>query len=186
MAKRKPYNGLLSDLGIIALSIFIAIILARTDALITLFTATHGLELVGSFIAGLFFTSIFTTAPAIATLGELAQLNSVFLVALFGAAGALIGDFIIYQFVKDRVAEHLMELLKTEGVLRRTRTLLKRSSFRWIAFLLGGLVIASPLPDELGISLIGFSKMSVFRFAVLSYLFNFLGILLIGLAAQAL
>ncbi len=182
----KSAHGLVQDFGIIVLSVLVAIILARTGILIQILAATEGLELFGSFVAGIFFTSIFTTAPAIATLGELARVNPLFQVAAVGALGALIGDLLIYRFVKDHVAEHLMEILSVRGGLKRLQTLLRRNSFRWMAFLLGGLIIASPLPDELGISLIGFSRMSTKRFVVLSLVFNFVGIVLIGLAARAL
>ncbi len=164
----------------------IAIILIESNVLSEILDSTKDLVFVGSFIAGLFFTSIFTTAPAMVTLGEIAQGHSIILNAVIGALGAVLGDLIIFRFVKDRFSEHLTDLLATQGGGRRLRALLKRRSFRWITFLLGGLIIASPLPDELGVSLLGFSKMRASGFVILSFLGNFLGILLIGLAARAL
>ena len=56
--------------------------------------------------------------------------------------------------------------------------------FRWLTLLAGALLIASPLPDELGIALLGFSKVSTRYFAILSFVFNFLGILGIGFTAH--
>ncbi len=176
----------MQDVGIIVLSICIAIILIESNVLSEILDSTKDLVFVGSFIAGLFFTSIFTTAPAMVTLGEIAQGHSIILNAVIGALGAVLGDLIIFRFVKDRFSEHLTDLLATQGGGRRLRALLKRRSFRWITFLLGGLIIASPLPDELGVSLLGFSKMRASGFVILSFLGNFLGILLIGLAARAL
>ena len=61
----------------------------------------------------------------------------------------------------------------------------KLKFFRWLTFLVGGLIIASPLPDELGISILGFSKMKVSWFIAISLVFNFIGILLIGVVARA-
>ena len=52
--------------------------------------------------------------------------------------------------------------------------------------MLGGIIIASPFPDELGISLLGFSKMKTTAFIPVSLIFNFLGILAIGLIAKAI
>ena len=176
----------MQDIGIVVLSICIAIILIESSVLSQILNSTKDLAFVGSFIAGLFFTSIFTTAPAMVTLGEIAQTHSPIINALVGAAGAVLGDLIIFRFVKDRFSEHLTEILATQGGGRRLRSLLKRRSFRWITFLLGGLIIASPLPDELGVSLLGFSKMKASGFIILSFLGNFLGILLLGLAARAL
>ena len=73
-----------------------------------------------------------------------------------------------------------------QSVWRRFHLLFKRRFFRWITFLAGGLILASPLPDELGVAVLGFSKMRLKYFALLSFVFNFLGIAVIGLVARAL
>ena len=179
-------NNLVRVLVLVVFSILIAIILAKTGALQDFITSTQEIRFIGSFIAGIFFTSVFTTAPAIVALGEIAHANSIISTALLGSMGALAGDLIIYKFVKDRLSEHLMELIKHQGGGKRLRVLLKLKYFRWLTFLVGGLIIASPLPDELGISLLGFSKMRMRFFVALSVVFNFIGILLIGLVAKTL
>jgi len=55
-----------------------------------------------------------------------------------------------------------------------------------LTFLVGGLIIVSPFPDEIGVSLLGFSKMRTSWFISLSFVFNFTGILLVGWVAKAL
>ncbi|MEK7128218.1 MAG: hypothetical protein AAB933_01475 [Patescibacteria group bacterium] len=185
MKKDSEKIFLLKDIAIIVLSIVVAVILVKTDALIKILTSTKELELLGSFIAGAFFTSIFTTAPAIVTLGEIAQANSLVVTALLGGAGAVVGDLIIFQFIRNRFSNHLLELLACRGIKRRMKFLSKLKFFRWLTFLVGGLIIASPLPDELGISILGFSKMKVSWFIAISFIFNFIGILLIGVVARA-
>lgn len=167
-------------------SIIIAIFLAKTHILVDILTSTQSLEMVGSLVAGMFFTSVFTTAPAAVTLGELAQVNSIFLIAFFGALGAALGDLIIFKFLNDRFSRHLLELLKKKGGKKRIKHLLSLKYFKWFTFLLGGLIIASPLPDELAIVLLGFSKMRPSWFIPFSFVANFIGILLIGLIARAL
>lgn len=174
------------DISIIVCSIIISIFLAKTDLLVDILTATKGLEVFGSFVAGIFFTSAFTTAPATVTLGEIAQVNSILLVAFFGAVGAALGDLIIFRFVKDRFSKHLMELLKKKGGKERIKHLLRLRYFRWLTLLLGGLIIASPLPDELAVILLGFSKMRPSLFIPFSFISNFIGITMIGLVARAL
>lgn len=187
MSARDRVQGfLLHDVMVIIVSVAVALFLVRTEALARILTSTRELEFLGSFIAGMFFTSVFTTAPAIVTLGEMARLNSVFPVALFGAAGAVLGDLIIFRFIRDRFAEHLMELMKHQHMGKRMRALLKLRLFRWVSLFVGGLIIASPLPDELGISLFGFSKLKTSWFVPLSFTFNFLGIVLIGMVARAI
>lgn len=180
-------NGfLLHDVLLIVISISVAVALTKTGVLAKVLTSTEELEFLGSFIAGLFFTSVFTTAPAIVTLGEIARANSILPVALFGAAGAVIGDLVIFRFVRDTLAEHVLELVRHRNRGRRIQVLFKRKLFRWLSFFVGGLIIASPLPDELGIGLFGFSNMKMLWFVPLSFFFNFFGIVLIGLVAQAL
>ncbi|OGN01630.1 MAG: hypothetical protein A3I26_03780 [Candidatus Yanofskybacteria bacterium RIFCSPLOWO2_02_FULL_43_10] len=179
-------NNLIRDLALVVFSVLIAVILAKTGALQELITSTKEMRLIGSFIAGIFFTSIFTTAPAIVALGEIAHANSVILTALLGGMGALAGDLVIYKFVRDRLSEHLGELIKHQDGGKRLGMLFKLKYFRWLTFFVGGFIIASPLPDELGVSLLGLSKMRIRFFIVLSFVFNFVGILLIGLVAKTL
>jgi hypothetical protein len=168
------------------MSIFLAVVLAETHILENLLSTTKDYGLLGSFVAGLFFTSIFTTAPSVVALGEISQMQSIIQVAFVGAAGAMLGDLLIFQFIRDKLSEHLMELMKGEiaGAKRKFRHHLK--FFRWLTFFVGGLIIASPLPDELGVGLLGLSKMNTVWFAPLSFLFNFIGILMIGLVANAI
>ncbi|MFH1990444.1 MAG: hypothetical protein ABIJ19_01135 [Patescibacteria group bacterium] len=64
-------------------------------------------------------------------------------------------------------------------------SIFKLRIFRWSLAFLGALVIASPLPDELGLMMLGFSKMKTSLFVPVSFLFNSLGILIIGLIARA-
>ena len=179
-------SSLARDLALVVFSILMAVILAKTGVLQDFITSTKEVRFIGSFIAGIFFTSVFTTAPAIVALGEIAHANSVISTALLGGMGALVGDLIIYKFVRDRLSEHLVELIKHQGGGKRIRMLFKLKYFRWLTFLVGGLIIASPLPDELGVSLLGFSRMRMRFFIALSFGFNFIGIVIIGIVAKTL
>lgn len=177
---------IMKDVLVIALSIFVAIFLANTNLLINTLTSTKELEIIGSFIAGIFFTSIFTTAPAMATLGEIARTNSIIITALFGALGAVLGDLIIFRFIRDRLSEHLTELVKHQGFTKRIKVMFRLKIFRWLTFLLGGFILASPFPDEIAIGMFGFLHLKMSWFIPISFTFNFAGILLIGLIANAL
>ncbi|MCR4311180.1 MAG: hypothetical protein NUV54_01245 [Candidatus Taylorbacteria bacterium] len=182
---RKKYRSLTIDFVIIAVSIYVAITLAQTGALSTLtFYFPH--PLMGSLIAGMFFTSVFTTAPSVALLLLLVQITPLPLLAIVGGAGAVIGDLIIFYFIRDRFGKDLMELIREKQYGKRWKCLLRLRLVRNITFLIGGLIIASPLPDELGISLLGFSKMRILPFVFVSFVSNATGIFVIGLLAQAL
>ena len=184
--RKENSKYLLQDLVIIMMSVIIMIFIIKTNALTVLLSSTKELEFLGSFIAGLFFTSILTTAPAIAALGEISQLTSIVNVAFFGAIGAVLGDLIIFRFIRDRFSEHLLGLIQQRNDGKKVRIVHHLKFYRWLTFFLGGLIIASPLPDELGISLLGFSRMNLKWFIPVSFVFNFIGILVIGLVANAL
>ena len=177
-------NNLIKDVAIIALSVLIAIILVKTEVLVSILASSKELELFGSFIAGMFFFFIFTTVPAIVVLAEIAQVNSIFWVALFGGVGAMIGDLIIFRFVKNRLSEDILFLLK-KSKSERLISIFRLRIFRWLFAFLGMLIIASPLPDELGLMIMGFSKIKTSLFIPISFLLNSLGILIIGLIAKA-
>lgn len=177
-------NNLTKDFGIVVLSIVVAILLIKTGAIKEVLKWTRDMWIIDSFVAGMFFTSIFTTAPAMVAFGEIARsAQSVFFVAFFGGLGALCGDAIIFRFMRDRFGEDIMQLARGSGE-SKLRSIMRLKFFRWLTFFLGALVIASPLPDELGLAMLGFSKTKTSLFIPVSFVFNFLGILGIGLIAK--
>ena len=139
----------------------------------------------GIFIAGILFVPFFPAAPATVALGEIAQSNSVITVATLGGLGALIGDLIIFRFVKDRVSEHFDYLIKISRS-ERLFSVFKLKLFRWIVPFVGALIIASPLPDEEDLEKVGLLKMKNSYSILLSFLLNSAGILIIGLIAKTL
>ena len=178
---------LLRDGLVLAASIIGAVALVKTEILTTVLSAMQESSLIGSFIAGLFFTSIFTTAPAIVVLGELARGHDLLVVALVGASGAVIGDLIILKFISSRFSHHIVEIVSHRRIGNRVMVLLKRKLFRWVSFFIGGMIIAFPmLPDELGLGFIGISQMKTSWVIALSYTFNVIGIVIIGLIARAI
>ncbi len=181
---KKAVDSLVRDGALIVLSIIVAVLLVYSNTLDRLLASAQGLGYLGSFIAGMFFTTVFTTAPAIAALGEIATVNSPVTTALLGAAGAVVGDMLIFRFVRDRLSDHISLLVSHRTNKKRRRALFKHRMFRYLTFFIGGLIIASPLPDELGVALLGFSKLQPSWFVPLSFVFNFIGIIGIGYVAR--
>src|SRR3989344_6815522 len=158
MNTQNEKNNIMRDLGVVALSIVVAII---------------------------FFVSIFTAAPAGVVLFEIAAANSIWEVALFGGIGALIGDLLIFRFIKDSLSRDVRWLIhKTRQ--ERLVSIFHLKMFRWIVPFIGALIVASPLPDEIGLAMMGLSKMKTSVFIPISFTLNFLGILVIGLFAKGL
>ena len=179
------WEHLWGDAALMAVSVIFALYWLKTGAMEDLINSAADFEILGILIAGMLFTSVFTTAPAIVFLGKLGQVEPLWLVAVVGAFGALLGDAIIFRFVKDSLVKD-METLVSLARPKRLRHIFHLKFFRWFTTFIGALIIASPLPDELGITLMGFAKTNNRVFAVLSFIMNMLGIIAIVLLARAL
>lgn len=173
------------DIVLVTVSIYLAIYLVHSGAIPWVVAQAHGNILLVSLIAGLFFTSFFTTPPAIAVFSGLAHSGNPLLIAAIGGLGSVCGDSLIFLFVRGRVTKDAGALMSGPR-LKRLIKILKRRHFQRVLPLIGGLIIASPLPDELGLALIGVSNMKRSSFFLLSYCMNALGILAILLLSGAL
>ena len=132
--------------------------------------------LFGSFIAGILFVYGFTAAPATAVLLIIGQQENIVISGLVAGLGSVIGDIIIFKIIRHSFQDEIDELSKEQISLQIGRSIpgfLKK----YLAVIFAGLIIASPLPDEIGISLLAIStKISQKTFIVLSYVLNTIGI----------
>jgi hypothetical protein len=170
---------LVRDLAIIFAGIVIGIFIAWTNSAGQILAATKGTIIIGSLLAGAFFVSLFTAVPAAIVLVELMAVNSFWEVAWWAAIGAMIGDLLIFMFVEDSLNEDVKYL--ANKIKRRRIRLFHSKSLRWLMPIIGAVTVASPFPDELGISMMGLSKMPLVFFIPISLTLNFLGILALGL-----
>ncbi|MEK7159994.1 MAG: hypothetical protein AAB702_00755, partial [Patescibacteria group bacterium] len=51
--------------------------------------------------------------------------------------------------------------------------------FSWTLPVIGAIIIASPFPDEIGISLMGISKISTYKFLITAFFLDFIAVFLI-------
>jgi len=173
------------DLFWFIVSILVAILIVRSGIITHVLAGSAQGRLLGSFIAGLFFTSLFSIAPASIALVTLAKTTSIVEVALAGALGAMLGDLLIFQFIKSNLTDDLNEI----ALLPRYRKMKRLFSIRLLRILrpfIGAIVIISPLPDEIGLALLGFSKIPTIIMLPLTFILNFFGILLICYTAGLL
>lgn len=178
-------NNIFKDLAVIALSILVAVMLVKTGALEGFLNSAKEVRFLGSFFAGIFFVSVFTVAPAAVILFELMEANSLWEVAFFGALGALLGDILIFKFIKDRMSEDLKHLLASPPS-KKFKAIFRLKFFRLLWPFLGAVIVASPFPDEIGLALMGFSGTDTKIFVPLSFALNFAGIMAVGLISKAL
>jgi hypothetical protein len=136
------------------------------------------LGFLGAFIAGAFFVSTFTVAPASFVLFYLTKELDIFGVVVFAGLGAMLGDYVIFRFLKDKVFEELKPIFTKLGGSYFSK-LFSTPYFAWLGPVIGAIIIASPFPDEIGIGLLGITKLKNWQFLVLSFILNSLGIFLI-------
>lgn len=186
MSRRKQKSHLGKNIVIVLAGVLVAVLLDATGVFDSILEITAEGRLISSFIAGLFFTSFLTTAPAILALGKIgAASTSLLPVALIGGLGALIGDLLIFSLVKNEIANDARNII-CHSASKRIAGICTGRIFRFLTPVLGALIIASPIPDEVGLSLLGFSRVPLKIFIPLSYIMNTLGILAIGATARLL
>lgn len=143
------------------------------------------------FLGGFLYSFGFTAPFAVAYFVEIAPEVHPGAAALIAGFGSLCSDIGIFRFAQLSFREEYLRL-KTLQFFHRIRAVLLNERFsertrgllRWS---LAVVIIASPLPDEIGIALlVGFTNLTQRQLAVLSLLLNTAGIFLILLAAQAL
>lgn len=158
-------------------------VLLSTEVAHRLFEQFHSLSYVGVLIAGMLSASIFTMAPAVALLFGFANDLNPYLTALVGGFGAMIGDFVVFHLLRDRVFHELQPVFE-HFRSRRIIALFRTPYFAWLLPLMGMVLIATPGPDEVGLGLLGASHIRRWQFLLLTFVLNSAGILLVVLGAR--
>jgi hypothetical protein len=166
-------------------SLAVSLLLIRTDIIASIVVFAADFTSAVSFVIGILFTSILTTTPAIIALAELSSYVPAWKLALIGGAGAVCGDVMIFRFVRSPLVTYIVRTASHPWMVRLGRTLAK-GPFWWVIPALGAVIIASPLPDELGLIMMGLSHIRTATFIALSFTMNAAGIFAIATAAQAL
>ncbi len=126
------------------------------------------------FIAGMMFASTFTVATGALILLTLAKTIAPVWLIIFGGLGAVTTDVLVFLFVKEDIVDEITPIYdKITG--SHFKKILHTRYFAWTLPVLGALIIISPLPDELGVSLMGISTLTTARFTLISLLSHIVG-----------
>ena len=150
----------------------------------------HGIENLGYFgifLTGMFFVSTFTVAPAVTVLFLMLRELDIFTVSLIAGVGSMAGDYIIFRFIKDDLADELRDIFrKVSGdFIIKSHWIAHTRYFLWLGPVVGAIIIASPFPDELGVGLLGIYKLDNKKFLLLSWILNTVGLFLLLGAVRA-
>lgn len=167
------------NITLFLISLVVALLLSRDEVFHNFLLGMGDYGYIGAFVAGILYVSTFTVATGAIILLVLAEKLSPLELALIAGIGGVAGDFLIFRFIRDNIAaevENIYEHLDTKHHIKRV---FHTKYFSWTLPVMGALIIASPFPDELGVSLLGISKMKTYQFLFISFILNTIGILLI-------
>lgn len=174
------------NIAYFTLSIIAGLILLSTPLFRQMVFRLGNLGYVGALFGGMFFVSTFTVSIGTALLLLLAETLHPIEIGIIAGIGAVVGDLVIFQYIRSRglISEikHFFEFFGSD----KLKHLIHTKYFSWTLPVLGAIIIASPLPDEMGVGLMGISKLKTSQFILLSFVLNAIGIFLIVSAGAIL
>lgn len=142
---------------------------------------SHGY--ISIFLAGLLFSYGFTAPFAVGFFIELANEVNPFIAAPLAGIGAVFSDLIIFKFIRTSFQDEFDKLKLTwffQKICQLFDYHLGDRLKKYALWTFAGFLIASPLPDEFGVSLIsGFTDINRKVFSAISYILNTTGIFII-------
>ncbi len=195
----KYQNLVLLFIGIIVATY---ILIYRPAASIMTSSGIEQLGYVAAFVYGMMYAYAITTAPSAALIFSLGKTHLVepLLIAVIGASGAVLSDYLIFRFVRDGLMGEIRMLEKDIRTFvhrfdhhgknrpnqhfhekaRIWKAISKSKAWNILVPVVAGLIIASPLPDEFGAAIFGAIRFDSKKFLVVAYFLNFIGIFVIS------
>jgi hypothetical protein len=171
------YKGL----TLVLISILLTIFLSENKLLDDILFLFKDFPYIESFIAGILYASASTAALGILLFSDLVHVMSPIEIAIIGGLGVATADLVIFKFFRGSIMKEITPLYKRLGGDRLTHIMHHRL-LQWSLPIIGGFIIASPFPDEVGIILMGISQMKTTHFIFLSFLLNSTGLFLLASA----
>lgn len=166
--------------AVFILSLSFAWWLIKSGYLQSLVETIIPLRFVSEIVAGVLYTSFLSAPVSLAMLVILAQENNPIITALLAGMGAALGDILMIKFFRGNLYSDLNRVSKLMG-FEKFNIILQKLHLSFALPLVGAIIVASPFPDELGLFLLGASKLRYREIALLTYILNTTGILLIVL-----
>lgn len=168
------FKHLIIDLFIIGFVVLISILLVSTNLEEKVLSNFKGKEFWAYLAGGIFSVNFVTAVPAYAFFHKAVTPDNFAQVLLGLALGSVIGDTLIFNFIKFRIVENIIKAFKNNK--RISKVLKTRNQFsRLLLILLGSLIIMSPFPDEIALLIMGFSRIKNLYFIPISFILNLFG-----------
>lgn len=167
---------------LLLLSIIIAYLIFSNSKIADYVSSLNSFGYLGVFIAGLFFAFGFTS-PISAGFFITLNPENLWLAGILGGLGALIGDIIIFKFIRFSFMDEFQRLKKTSIIKKVSMLIDKTLNHKikvYFIYAFAGIFIASPLPDEAAIIMLaGLTKIKLNILAIISFVMNTAGILIL-------
>lgn len=138
---------------------------------------------ISALIAGFLFSYGFTTAIAVGFFITIAPETNPYIAAPIAGLAACSSDILIFRFIRSSFKEEITKIKHTHSFQKISllfKNHLHRLIQKYTIWALAGVIIASPLPDEFGVSLLsGFTPIKQSIFIPISLGCNTLGIFII-------
>ncbi len=168
---------------LLVLSVFIGYLIYKDGNNFYFHDVIYKMGYLSTFIAGFFFVYGFTTSSSIAILLILSPIQNFWLTSFVAILGSILGNFFVFRFMRISVVGELDDLSRNKLLkliiekLEKYTPLFVRSH---ILPAFAGFISATPLPDELAVALVSWSKnISIATFSTVAFIINFFGIFLI-------
>jgi hypothetical protein len=129
----------------------------------------------GILLAGILYSFAFTSGLATLVLANHTGLVNPIYAAVLAGAGSLLYDLFVFTVIRRNIQMSTLEKFKLKFSSRRRL-------FHWLMNIVGVLILASPLPDELAAGVLSLSGMRQKLFLTISFVANTIGILIILLS----
>jgi len=162
--------------------IILAFLLFRHPLISNAILGLNKLNYLGFFIAGILLAFGFS-APFAIGFFIIAQPGNLFLATLIGGFGGMVGDMSIFKIIKFSFMNEFRELEKTR-VIKAIENTIKHNKHilikHYLLYVFAGILIATPLPDEIGVSMLaGLTTVNPKKLAIISFFLHSLAIFLI-------
>ena len=173
---------------LLSTSIFLGYLIFKDENNFHFHAALDRLGLLGTFLAGMFFSHGFTAGPAVAALLLISEKQNFLVSGIVATIGSLFGNYFIFKTLKISFEKEVYDISSHPlykwliGKLDRFTPMFVRS---YVLPVFAGIITATPLPDEFSAALVHASKnMSYPVFATVSFVFNAFGIFIIMLIGR--
>jgi uncharacterized membrane protein YdjX (TVP38/TMEM64 family) len=126
----------------------------------------------GTFISGAMTAFGFTAPIGIGLLSKIIPEN-IFIATIIAGLGAMLIDLVIFNTIKFSFTDELKRLEKTKAIKEIEKIVKKNKHVKvvhYLLYILAGLVIVTPIPDEVGVSMLaGLTTINPFKFALISF-----------------